>query len=646
MPFSSTKFLKTIENQRIKSVKLYQILLILVRTLFILFLVLSFARPTIKSMLGDVSGNAQTTAVIVLDDSYSMQSFTSSQTYMEIAAYNLQNLLSVFKPQDKVFLLSGDTKKPLRVSAENKQSVLKRVKSSNYTLDLESLFIEADSIFEENVNLNNELYFLSDFKIADNAKFKNYDFKTVNNFKAYKINLAENMAFKNVSIDSIKLNNQLIEVGKTINFSVFITNHDESGDMETNLNLYKEDIRVAMNYVSLKSGESKKIDIQYLPQQTGMHYMSLQIDEDDLSADNKYYFSLFLKEKIKALLVSSHAASELSFAVKILAQNSLFEIDHKMYSEWFGTNINTYDLLILDNPGRNDSPVIEKLTAYLDSKKSIIIIPGETLTQQGYNKFFQQLGSGIRFDNLNQSGKNSFFSLEKEKTSNSVFDALFRDKKSSFSPPKLFKYFKQTGFDNSLINLSNNNTFLSKSGRLFVFSSSFSGNWSNFKISGLFLPLLHRAFYLAAQTKNSLSGTSVTGETITFSSEGRNIENSFFIKAPQKEKFSVIPKSVQNKLYFNGGIAVNPGFYILLENKAIIESIAVNHSAHELQKPFIKDSSFGFELTTISTDQMNQQILTARTGFELWLIFLVLALAMLLAEMIIIKKIEGLPLFK
>jgi len=645
MPFSSTKFLKIIENQRIKRVKLYQFLLILVRTLFIIFLVLTFARPTICSLTGDVSGNAQTTAVIIFDDSYSMQAFASSRTYNEIASEHLQKLISVFKSRDKVFLLSTAFNKPVLIDGENKKNILKRANASNNLLNLEKLLNTADSLFNENLNLNNELYFISDLKITDKEAFKDYDFSSISNFKAYKIDLAEEASFNNVSIDSIELNNQLIEAGKTVNISVFISNHDEDGSMETNLNLYKEDVRTAMNSLSLMPGESKKVDIQYVPQLTGTHYMNLQIDEDDLSADNNFYFSLFIKEKIRALFVSDQPSSETSLALKILAQNSLFEIDQKKYNEWLGANLNNYDLVLLNNPENNDDPTINKLKTFMESGLSVIVIPGESFTQNTYNDFFHQVGSTVRFNKFNNAGQNSFFSLEKEKTSNSIFDAIFRDKESNFSPPKLFKYFEQSGFDEPLVTLSNEDVFLSRSDRLYIFSSAFSSSWSNFEINGLFLPLIYRTLYLAAHTKKPLSGSVVSGENIIFSSDGRDIENNFSIKAPGKEAFSVIPRSLQNKLYFNGGIADNPGVYFLFENNTTISSVSVNHSALELKKPFITENSFSFDLVPLNQDEVSQQILGARTGSELWLFFLVLAFCMLMAEMILIKKIEGLPLF-
>ena len=64
-----------LERQRLKRLKLYQYLLILVRTLLILFLVLAFARPTLTLQLNMLGDSAQTTAVILLDNGIHMHRY-------------------------------------------------------------------------------------------------------------------------------------------------------------------------------------------------------------------------------------------------------------------------------------------------------------------------------------------------------------------------------------------------------------------------------------------------------------------------------------------------------------------------------------------------------------------------------------------
>ena len=77
--FSSIRFLKMLENQRIRNLRIYQILLLLVRMAFIIFLVMAFARPVLRIMNITGSSAAGATAVIIIDDSYSIK-ISSTQT--------------------------------------------------------------------------------------------------------------------------------------------------------------------------------------------------------------------------------------------------------------------------------------------------------------------------------------------------------------------------------------------------------------------------------------------------------------------------------------------------------------------------------------------------------------------------------------
>ena len=80
--FSSLDFLKELQKSKIKKVKIKQWILLLLRTLIIVFLVLSFSRPSVKTNLFGASGStAKTTAVILLDNSFSMGVVTDKGSY-------------------------------------------------------------------------------------------------------------------------------------------------------------------------------------------------------------------------------------------------------------------------------------------------------------------------------------------------------------------------------------------------------------------------------------------------------------------------------------------------------------------------------------------------------------------------------------
>jgi hypothetical protein len=85
--FSSIVFLRELQSTTMQRVKIKQWLLLLLRTLAIASLVLSFARPTLKGSIASVlGGDAESASVLVLDNSLSMRSESGCGTLAEVEA--------------------------------------------------------------------------------------------------------------------------------------------------------------------------------------------------------------------------------------------------------------------------------------------------------------------------------------------------------------------------------------------------------------------------------------------------------------------------------------------------------------------------------------------------------------------------------
>ena len=68
--FPSIKLLELMKTDRIRRLKLKQILILILRTLIIILIILAFARPALRSVF---RRNARIAAVIIIDCSASMQ---------------------------------------------------------------------------------------------------------------------------------------------------------------------------------------------------------------------------------------------------------------------------------------------------------------------------------------------------------------------------------------------------------------------------------------------------------------------------------------------------------------------------------------------------------------------------------------------
>ncbi|MFA6980337.1 MAG: BatA domain-containing protein, partial [Ignavibacteriaceae bacterium] len=228
--FSTLIFLKELQKNKIKKVKLKQWLLLLLRTLIILFLVFGFARPTLKSTFIGNSSTAKTTAVFILDDTFSMSVVDAKGSYLNQEKEIALRLLSQLQDGDEVALiLVSDFNKPALVTTDFSQfkKSIESVSISNISGSLQTALIKAAKLLDESSNYNKELYLLSDFqksRIADGNQLPNLSEALKEGIRIYAFPLDDKEVF-NVGVDKISVNSQIFEKDKPVQVSAFISNY-------------------------------------------------------------------------------------------------------------------------------------------------------------------------------------------------------------------------------------------------------------------------------------------------------------------------------------------------------------------------------------------------------------------------------------
>ena len=126
--FSTLAFLKELQKTKIKRIKLKQWLLLLLRIAIIIFLVMAFARPTVKNYSVGNSSAAKTTAVIILDNTFSMSVVTENGSYLNQAKRIAKNLLNNFQDSDEIILLGvGNLSNEAAQPTTNNQQLTKQI---------------------------------------------------------------------------------------------------------------------------------------------------------------------------------------------------------------------------------------------------------------------------------------------------------------------------------------------------------------------------------------------------------------------------------------------------------------------------------------------------------------------------------------
>lgn len=649
IPFSSLRFLKMLESQRIRHVRLFQILLILVRTLFILFLVLSFSRPAIMKVFSGGGSSARATAVLLLDDSYSMQISQGNENSYDRAQKYLAEILKSFKDDDQVFILSASADsglvKPVEISAPD---LAKKFPVKNYSPALCTVFRKAGKIFTEHPNVNKEFYFISDFKIPQSvcrdSLIKNVFSEEIKIFLA---RAGSTQEIQNIGIDTAYVVSQFYEIKKPLTIKVVLHNYSAQETATTAVHLFGANKRLAAQNPEIQAAQSKEVLLNFVPEKAGYQLLHIEIDDDDLLADNRYYLSLNLTEKIKILAVNTTPLPALQSALQILNAKTAAQIEYTTFSAWQGKNFAAYDIILINDLPNMNAALTSRLQTFLDNNKSIILIPGDILTSKATPAGSLLSGRTI-FGNLQSAAQaGGYFALDDNFLQKSLFRSVFEKKQARPALPEIYKYYKLSVAGETIISLRNGDPFLQhysggKNGKnLYVFASALSREWTKLPLSGVFVPLLQRLFFRAAQTETEQRPL-ITGEDFNLFLPDISQHQRYVLNQPNAEPFPVIPKQAEAGLFFDIKTLAEPGHYSLLEDGKTKHVFAVNLSSGELRPPFMDFTKIFPEALNFSKpEEIKDKIMQSREGSELWLIFLILAFLMLVSEMLLIRKIEG-----
>jgi hypothetical protein len=165
-------------------------------------------------------------------------------------------------------------------------------------------------------------------------------------------------------------------------------------------------------------------------------------------------------------------------------------------------------------------------------------------------------------------------------------------------------------------------------------------------LKGLFVPLVHRAVaYLAAEPPMS---EILVGEEASLRTRSRSTER-WTILSPTKGETVVQPATMGIERLIRFRDTETPGIYTLQSGTTVVRKFAVNlhpdesrtakANAAELNRMYGRVGIGAEALQTIeSTDGIQQTIVEARFGVELWKHFLLAALIFAIVEMFVARE--------
>jgi len=663
--FSTLAFLKELQKNKIRKIKLKQWILLALRVLIILFVVMAFARPALQSMqIGGTTSAAKTTAIFILDDTFSMSVVDQKGSYFNQAKEIIKQVLSQLQEGDEVGLMLVSNTKAENKITSNLSEFIKNIDQLDLSFasgDLNSAITKASQVISESKNFNKEIYVLSDFQKNKITKENlNNDLSELLNesIRLYSFDLSDKDVF-NLSVDELKINNQIFEKDKPVSFSVTISNNSKQDVSSAVVSLFINDERASQKSFDVSEGQSAIVEIEAIPKTNGFIDVVAEIETDEIEQDNKRFVSLFIPEKISVGLFAENQ-NDLSYVDIALqtAGEGKYQIERKSLNQLTSQQLNKYQTIIVST--NTITSGIEQVNNFVQNGGGVIIFPSSNQDAVKLNQLYVQLGLRISASFIGKVNSTDLrIKFDKTDFNHPVFQNIFQnDDKKKYESPELYAYYNLTSSGNQLISLVDGSSFLSEhkseKGEIFVFNSSPVLSWSDFPIKSIFAPLINKSVaYLSSKERDG--NVFLAGEEVNINLKNTNASQIKILRPDKSDEFINLNDNLRNDYlaYSNTNIS---GSYKFYSGDDQIENISINTDPAESRTEYADESEFEDYLDKIKfsgkyvsidkEENISQKILQARFGSELWRYFLLIAIILALVEMTIArnakKDLEGL----
>ena len=627
--FSSLRFLKQIQKNQARIIKLRQILLLITRILIIIFLILALSRPVLKTLLPSIGWqtHAPTVVVMIIDNSFSMNYLEGKNTILDNAKETAKDIIHMLNDKDKLMVLTLNKNYNSQNSyfsiPSKVNTKINKISISDNTQKLKSVLLKAEEKLAHQDIINKEIYFITDNQKYTWDKFTEITGNIKTNIFIIPVN--KNKAKINLSTTSAMYIPRLLSRTNQPEIKATIKNYSQNKNKNIIVSLILNDITREEKVISLNPYQSRQISFECPIKGEKFYYGEVKLKDEMLPDDNSFYFNFSPDELPKIIVISNvDIPFQFSSALDIITNNNWQKISQNEINDDIVINNHLFIFYRL----KNFSQKLEFFADNIRKKgKSIFLIPGIDI-QDNIPLQTWLRKDRISFNNLdNQNSKIGF--INKIHPITNIFS------EEMFRKTTIKRMWDISANDFTILIANNNNSpiFVIKD-RFIISTIDFTEDWSNIVYQPCFPVLLYNiGEYLGKENSrlyNYPVGTSLTlnstGELELLLPNGENIPISIPANSVRKQTFTQTDQQ---------------GHYFLKKNDVVQTVYSLNSSREESNLAQLSEKEIKAinNLTTnvhfLSINNWKSQILTSRYGYELWKTFLWIVLGLLIIEMVL-----------
>ncbi len=526
--FSTLMFFDRIDPKLNARRRLREWLILLLRTLLILCLLLALAKP----VWFGVGKEGSVAVALVIDNSGSMSGTgTAGRTKLKEAVDAARGLVAQLRDQDSagIILLVDDPVVPLPAGLTSDKSALRsaldHISETEASGSVAAAIEHANALFEKSPATHFEIHVLSDLQQEKwNQPPVNLRAPRAGTSLVIHRLPSPNLPRSNVAITGVRLPTKVILSGRKLPVEVQLANALAT-ESRVRLNWLTDAGTRGSDEFTVPAKSDKTASVTLEPQNSGLRWVSLQIEGDDFDADNRAFIGFNCQEK-KNVLFAGKAADfgQLPLAVSPTGDGKLSGLipsfaDTPDFSGGFLAL--TWNSFAANAQARWDA-----LKKFLDAGGCALMAPAASATA-GFNPPPDWLAAAPGNFQTASNG----LALVAQDQANSIFSDL-RDEKGDLAlrNVKVFRFLPLRPATNAtpVLGLEDGRALLAEQkvgkGRLFTSGMAFDSAWTTLTLKPGFIALAQNL--ALAQTGAATNMISlVAGEPLRLASSfGENIE--------------------------------------------------------------------------------------------------------------------------
>lgn len=634
--FSNVRFIQASKDLTASQRNLKELLILLCRILFIVFLVLAFAQPFLPASDAAAPADASEVAIVV-DNSYSMQNLHAEQdlSLLNVATDRARDITNIFPTSTSFKVLSG--------GSPGHGATVQEAEAEGQLSEISFSAKKLATSLPSAANQPSHTFILSDFQKSTFHPSLLQEYDSTMQVHLVPIKAAATI---NVAVDSVYLEDEFIRPATDNVLHVSLFNAGEEALEDVPVRLIIEGRQVAALSMDLPPQQATEAVMNFRVEGSGTKEAYVQVEDFPVEFDNTYYFVLSPSANITITEVTDNPSGSL----QRLYQNEPF-FDFTSYN--IG-NINyaqagASDIIILNGVAEMPSALAATVANYVKAGGTVAVIPAARGEEGGYEALFQNLSIPANFTGAIAAGSKT--NVAPPDPNNPFFRSIFSEYDPKMQMPEAVRSVAWSRASEDILEFRGGTPFLSRfdrgNGHLYMMAAPLQQDYNTLANHALFVPIMYKLAIGSYKQQQALAYT-LSGGTIQVPAVSNLQKEGVY--ALQKDSLAFIPEQQVRggKLFFDTPPAMDEaGFYELRLQDSTITTLAFNYGKAE---SYLAQYSPDELRALVGPGQENVHIydggeaFSVKDAFEkryfgvkLWKYCLILCLFFLMAEIALIR---------